>query len=172
MSANYRLGSFGFFSHPALTAESSQKASGNQGLLDQVAALEWVHANIARFGGDPSAITLAGVSAGGIDITALMTSPLTRGRFARAIVQGGPARNSLGDPLPLAEAERRGVAHTATWGAPPGASLRELRAIPMAAILKTQPLRPAAHLNLSVDGHVVPLGRPPHSPPAVSRGCP
>lgn len=159
VTVNYRLGSFGFFSHPALTAESMRKASGNQGLLDQVAALEWVHANVARFGGDPSAITLMGVSAGGVDITALMTSPLTRGRFARAIVQSGPARTgtALGDPLPLAEAERRGVAHTVTWGAEPGASLRELRAIPTAAILKAQPLRPVAHLNLSVDGHVVPL---------------
>jgi para-nitrobenzyl esterase len=65
VTINYRLGSFGFFSHPALTAESPRRASGNQGLLDQVAALEWVHANIARFGGDPAAITLAGSSAGG-----------------------------------------------------------------------------------------------------------
>ena len=156
VTANYRLGSFGFFSHPALSAESPRRTSGNQALLDQVAALEWVRANVARFGGDPNAITIAGVSAGGIDISALMTSPLTRGRFARAIVQSGPARNALGDPLTLAEAEQRGAAHTVTWGASPGASLRELRAIPMAVILKAQPLRPVPHLNLSVDGQVVP----------------
>ncbi len=153
---NYRLGSFGFFSHPALTRESPHKASGNQGLLDQVAALEWVHANIARFGGDPDEITLAGVSAGGIDISALMTSPLTAGRFKRAIVQSGPSRNAIGDPLPLPRAEQQGLAHTTTWGAPPGASLDVLRSIPMDQILKAQPLRPVAHLNLSVDGYVIP----------------
>lgn len=83
VTINYRLGSFGFFSHPALTRESRHKRSGNQGLLDQVAALEWVHANIVRFGGDPAEITLAGVSAGSIDISALMTSSLTAGRFKR-----------------------------------------------------------------------------------------
>ena len=119
VTINYRLGSFGFFSHPALTAESPRRASGNQGLLDQVAALEWVHANITRFGGDPTAITLAGSSAGGIDIGALMTSPLTKGRFARASIESGPARNALGDPLPLDEAERQGAAHAARWGVQP-----------------------------------------------------
>jgi len=156
VTINYRLGSFGFFSHPALTAESPRGASGNQGLLDQVAALEWVHANIARFGGDPAATTLAGSSAGGIDISALMTSPLTKGRFARAIIESGPARNALGDPLPRAEAERQGAAHAATWGAQARDSLQELRAIPMKTILDAQPPRPVAHLNLSVDGYVVP----------------
>jgi para-nitrobenzyl esterase len=64
VTINYRLGSFGFFSHPALTAESQHRASGNQGLLDQVAALDWVRANISPFGGDPNAITIGGVSAG------------------------------------------------------------------------------------------------------------
>lgn len=155
VTINYRLGSFGFFSHPALTAESPRRVSGNQGLLDQVAALEWVHANIARFGGDPAAITLAGSSAGGIDISALMTSPLTKGRFARAIIESGPARNALGDPLPRTEAERQGAAHAAKW-LDPGRSLSELRAIPMKTILDAQPARPVPYLNLSVDGYVVP----------------
>jgi para-nitrobenzyl esterase len=157
VTINYRLGSFGFFSHPALTAESPRRASGNQGLLDQVAALEWVHANIARFGGDPTAITLAGSSAGGIDISALMASPLTKGRFARAVIESGPARNALGDPLSLDEAERRGAAHAATWSVAPGAGLRELRGISVKTILDAQPPRPVAHLNLSVDGYVVPV---------------
>jgi para-nitrobenzyl esterase len=156
VTINYRLGSFGFFSHPALTAESPRRASGNQGLLDQVAALEWVHANIARFGGDAAAVTLAGSSAGAIDITALMTSPLTKGRFARAIIESGPARNALGDPLLLDEAERRGAAHAATWSLRPRASLREMRAIPTKNILDAQPPRPVAHLNVSVDGYVLP----------------
>jgi len=157
VTINYRLGSFGFFSHPALTAESPRRASGNQGLLDQVAALEWVHANIARFGGDPAAITLAGSSAGAIDITALMTSPLTKGRFARAIIESGPARNALGDPLPREEAERLGAAHTTTWGTQAGRSLQDLRALSMKTILGAQPSRPVPYLNLTVDGYVVPV---------------
>jgi para-nitrobenzyl esterase len=156
VTINYRLGSFGFFSHPALTAESPRRASGNQGLLDQVKALEWVRANIATFGGDPAAITLAGSSAGGIDVGALMTSPLTKGRFARASIESGPARNALGDPLPRDEAERQGAAHAAKWGVQAGSSLHEMRAIPMKTILDAQPARPVAYLNLSVDGYVVP----------------
>jgi para-nitrobenzyl esterase len=155
VTINYRLGSLGFFAHPALTRESPNRASGNQGLLDQVASLEWVRTNIARFGGDPDAITLAGSSAGAIDIGALMTSPLTKGKFRAAILQSGPVRNALGDPLSLAQAEQQGEAHTTTWNAPAGASLRELRAIPMARILESQPPQPVPHLNLSVDGYVV-----------------
>jgi para-nitrobenzyl esterase len=156
VTINYRLGSFGFFSHPALTAESPHRTSGNQGLLDQVAALDWVRANISRFGGDPNAITIGGVSAGGVDTTALMASPLTKGKFRAAIMQSGPARNVLGDPLPREEAERRGSAHTASWNAAADASLQALRAIPMATILKSQPSRPVPHLNLSVDGYALP----------------
>ena len=153
---NYRLGSFGFFSHPALTAESPHRASGNQGLLDQVAALDWVRANISRFGGDPNAITMGGVSAGALDTTALMTSPLTKGKFRAAILQSGPARSVLGDPLRREEAERRGSAHAASWNIAADAPLPALRAIPMATILKAQPLRPVPHLNVTVDGYVVP----------------
>jgi para-nitrobenzyl esterase len=155
VTINYRLGSFGFFAHPALTRESPNRASGNQGLLDQVAALEWVRTNIERFGGNPDAITIAGSSAGAIDIGALMTSPLTKGKFRGAILHSGPVRNALGDPLLLAQAEQRGEAHTATWNASAGASLRELRTIPMARILESQPPQPVSHLNLSVDGYVV-----------------
>lgn len=155
VTMNSRLGSFGFFSHAALTAESPNRASGNQGLLDQIAALRWVRANIDRFGGDSDAITIAGISAGAVDVTALMTSPLTKGLFRRAVMQSGPARNVLGHPLPRAEAEQLGAAHTRTWGAAGEATLRDLRAIPMATILKSQPPRPVAHLNVSIDGHVV-----------------
>jgi para-nitrobenzyl esterase len=86
-----------------------------------------------------------------------MTSPLTKGRFARAIIESGPARNALGDPLTLVEAERRGAAHAATWRVAPAAGLRELRAISMETIVDAQPPRPVVHLNLSVDGYVVPV---------------
>jgi para-nitrobenzyl esterase len=157
VTINYRLGSFGFFSHPALTAESPHRTSGNQGLLDQVAALDWVRANISRFGGDPTAITIGGVSAGGLDATALLTSPLTKDKFRAAILQSGPARTVLGDPLPREEAERRGSAHTASWSVAADAALHALRAIPMATILKSQPPRPVPHLNLSVDGYALPV---------------
>jgi len=85
VSANYRLGVFGFFAHPELTAESKHHVSGNYGLMDQVAALKWVHDNIARFGGDPRNITIFGESAGSLDINVLLTSPLTKGLFARLI---------------------------------------------------------------------------------------
>src|SRR6185295_5321806 len=77
LTVNYRLNVFGFLAHPELTAESPRHASGNYGLLDQVAALEWVQQNIAAFGGDPSRVTIAGESAGSISVSALMASPLS-----------------------------------------------------------------------------------------------
>ena len=91
MTANYRLGPLGFLAHPALTAESEQAASGNYGLLDQVAALQWVQKNIARFGGDPTRVTIFGQSAGGEDVCLLMASPLTTGLVHRVIGQSLPA---------------------------------------------------------------------------------
>ena len=87
VTANYRLGPLGFLAHPALTAESEQAASGNYGLLDQVAALQWVQKNIARFGGDPTRVTIFGQSAGGEDVCLLMASPLTTGLIHRVIGQ-------------------------------------------------------------------------------------
>jgi len=89
LTINYRLGIFGFFSHPELTAESSHHASGNYGLLDQYAALKWVKANIAAFGGDPDKITIAGESAGSIAVSAQMASPLSKGLIAGAIGESG-----------------------------------------------------------------------------------
>ena len=103
VSANYRLGAFGFFAHPELTAESSHHASGNYGLMDQVAALKWVRDNIARFGGDPRNITIFGESAGGLDINVLMTSPLAKGLYARLIGESGP----VVAPPSLAEGEKK-----------------------------------------------------------------
>jgi para-nitrobenzyl esterase len=89
VSINYRLGALGFMAHPALTAESGRKVSGNYGLLDQIAALEWVRDNIASFGGDPDRVTVFGESAGAGDIGTLIASPLARGLFRRAIIQSG-----------------------------------------------------------------------------------
>ncbi|HTB15085.1 MAG TPA: carboxylesterase family protein [Bryobacteraceae bacterium] len=89
VSINYRLGPFGFLAHPGLSKESSRNSSGNYGLLDQVAALLWVHRNIEKFGGDPQNVTICGVSAGANDVGGLMTSPLTAGLFHRAIFESG-----------------------------------------------------------------------------------
>jgi para-nitrobenzyl esterase len=77
VTINYRLGWFGFFSHPELTRESPQHASGNQGILDQIAALKWVRDNIAKFGGDLDNVTIFGQSSGSQDVSVLMTSPLS-----------------------------------------------------------------------------------------------
>jgi len=89
VTINYRLGTLGFLAHPALSAESSMRVSGNYGLLDQIAALRWVRANIARFGGDPDNVTIFGESAGGWSVHALLASPKARGLFHRAIIQSG-----------------------------------------------------------------------------------
>jgi para-nitrobenzyl esterase len=89
VSINYRLGALGFMAHPALNAESERKVSGNYGLLDQIAALQWVRDNIASFGGDPDRITVFGESAGAGDIGTLIASPLASGLFRRAIIQSG-----------------------------------------------------------------------------------
>src|SRR5262249_57510674 len=86
VSLNYRLGVFGFFSHPALSAEGTL---GNQGLLDQLMAIQWVHDNIAKFGGDPGKVTIFGESAGSFDVCMLIASPLARGLFQRAISESG-----------------------------------------------------------------------------------
>jgi para-nitrobenzyl esterase len=89
VSINYRLGAMGFMAHPALTAESDRKVSGNYALLDQIAALEWVRDNIASFGGAPDQVTVFGESAGAANIGTLIASPLASGLFQRAIIQSG-----------------------------------------------------------------------------------
>ena len=83
VTAQYRMGVFGFFEHPDLTRESPHHASGNYGLLDQIAALRWVHDNIARFGGDPANVTIFGESAGSLDVNVLMATPLGKGLVPR-----------------------------------------------------------------------------------------
>lgn len=89
VTVQYRLDVFGFLSHPALTAESPHHSSGNYGLLDQIAALHWVQANIAHFGGDPANVTIFGQSAGAKDVSLLLLSPLSKGLFAKAIQESG-----------------------------------------------------------------------------------
>jgi para-nitrobenzyl esterase len=112
VTINYRLGPFGFFAHPLLTAESPHASSGNYGLLDQRAALEWVRRNIAEFGGDPAAVTVFGESAGGASIVDHLVSPGSDGLFAQAIVQSAPYIDDgivIYSTRPLAVAERLGA---------------------------------------------------------------
>ena len=127
VSVNYRTNVFGFFVHPELTKESPYKGSGNYGLLDQVAALQWVQKNIAAFGGDPRRVTIAGESAGSISVSALMASPLSRNLIAGAICESGAAIASL-PPRPLAEGEENGVKFAAAVGAGSLAALRAMSA--------------------------------------------
>lgn len=148
---NYRLGVFGFLAHPALTRESPHRASGNYGLLDQIAALEWVRRNIAAFGGDPSNVTVAGQSAGAGSVHLLTASPLARGLFQRAIAQSGPWRQHQG-LSELAEAEKSGAQFASELGA---SALAELRALPADTVLQAA-LRSKLRFRPSIDGWVVP----------------
>ena len=112
VSINYRVGLPGFYVHPALSAESERGSSGNYGLLDQVAALQWVQNNIDAFGGDPSQVTIFGQSAGAMSVAYLLQTPLAKGLFARAIIQSGPGLFSSsiqGSGTTLVQAEEEGV---------------------------------------------------------------
>jgi para-nitrobenzyl esterase len=127
ITANYRLSVFGFFSHPELTKESPHHASGNYGLLDQVAALNWVKQNIKAFGGDPDKITIAGESAGSFSVSGLMASPLSRDLISGAIGESGSLLG-LQAASPLAEAEKRGAAFAGSLGVNSLSALRKLSA--------------------------------------------
>jgi len=127
VSINYRLGLLGFLAHPALSAESPRHLSGNYGLLDQIEALRWVRDNIAAFGGDPARVTIAGESAGGLSVYALLASPLARGLFDKAISESGymPAYRALHDKtLGLDSSEDMGAALAKAAGASTAAELR------------------------------------------------
>jgi para-nitrobenzyl esterase len=103
VSLNYRLGRFGFFAHPALTAEDPAGPLGNYGYMDQIAALQWVQQNIAAFGGDPHRVTIFGESAGGGSVHMLMSAPQSKGLFAGAVVESGGGRGNLMGPRRLAK---------------------------------------------------------------------
>jgi para-nitrobenzyl esterase len=136
VTTNYRLGVMGFFAHPELTAESPHHSSGNYGLLDQIAGLKWVQQNIEQFGGDPRNVTLFGESAGSVDATTLMTSPLVKGLFRRVIAESGPAFG-LGPVITIAAAEAVGqaVGQTAVAAShTTGTALAALRQMPAAQV--------------------------------------
>jgi para-nitrobenzyl esterase len=158
VSIAYRVGLLGFLAHPDLSAETPHRASGNYGLLDMIAGLQWVQKNIAAFGGDPRRVTIFGESAGGIAVSMLCASPLAKGLFHGAISQSG---GSFGPPRPttfpgenlkrLADAERSGAEYAKGAGAP---AIRELRQLPADKL-------PAAGRGMGmawpiIDGWVIP----------------
>ena len=109
VSFNYRLGRFGFFAHPALTQEDPEGLHGNYAYMDQIAALKWVQRNIAAFGGDPSNVTIFGESAGGGSVLTMLTSPLAKGLFQKAIIESGGGRGGLFPPRYLDHDSEAGV---------------------------------------------------------------
>ncbi|MFY9938262.1 MAG: carboxylesterase family protein [Silvibacterium sp.] len=158
VSMNYRLGIFGFFTHPELTAESPHHASGNYGLMDETAAIEWVKRNIKAFGGDPNNITIFGESAGSFAVSAQMASPLSKGLFQKAIGESGGAFYSTGlsfQPREAREQRDAKFAETALH-ATTLADLRKLSAddILNAVTAKTTP--PPPRFGPDVDGYFLP----------------
>jgi para-nitrobenzyl esterase len=137
VTINYRLGVMGFFAHPELTAESPHHSSGNYGLLDQIAALAWVKQNIAQFGGDPGNVTLFGESAGGIDATVLMASPLASGLFRRVIAESGPVFG-LAPEQTVSKMEGLGEAVGKQAGGGAGAQIELLRKLPATQVAQIE----------------------------------
>ena len=131
VTINYRLGVIGFLAHPELTAESDHHVSGNYGLLDQVAALKWVHDNITNFGGDPQNVTIWGQSAGAMSVATMVATPLAAGLFQHAQADSGLGISAM-RMMNLSDAEQNGVKFTGDHHA---ASIKELRAIPAEALL-------------------------------------
>jgi para-nitrobenzyl esterase len=144
VSVNYRVGVFGFLAHPELTKESPHHASGNYGLLDQVAGLRWVQENIAAFGGDPGNVTIAGQSAGSMSVNCLVASPLCRGLFQHAIAESGAGfiAGGIGNSASLQNAEEAGTKMA-----------ESLQAISIAALRKI----PAAELQSKARGFFRPI---------------
>lgn len=152
VTINYRLGALGGFAHPALTrAAKPGDGLGNYHLLDALAALRWIRANARAFGGDPANITVFGESAGATMVANLLTSPMAKGAFAKAIVQ---STGSLPTPAtPLVRAEALGAEAAATLGLPGAeATVAQLRALPADAVILTP--KTAGGLRTILDGRV------------------
>lgn len=153
VTVSYRLGIFGFFSHPDLTKESPNHASGNYGLLDQAAAIKWVQENIRPFGGDEKKITIAGESAGSISVSAQMASPLSRDIIAGAIGESGAMIKPTLPAIPLADAEKNGEKFATKNG---NKSLAELRAMSATDLLEAASKSGAWSLSPTIDGYFLP----------------
>jgi para-nitrobenzyl esterase len=148
VTVNYRLGAFGFLAHPELTKESGHGASGNYGLMDQLAALNWVRKNISVFGGDPRRVTIAGQSAGAASVGDLIASPPAVGLFRSAIAESGTGVNLFGRLATLAQAEAAGVTFTKALGVE---SVADLRKIPASQIVAQR-----SRFGHIIDGWILP----------------
>ena len=149
ITSNYRLGALGFLAHPELTKEADYKSSGNYGLLDMIAALQWIQDNIASFGGDPNNVTIFGQSSGAISICALIASPLAQGLFHKAIGQSGGLFEpiELDKGFSLSTLEQAGERFATRAGV---TSLKELRDIPAKDLIKV-----SVHTSINIDGYVL-----------------
>lgn len=147
VSINYRVGIFGFFAHPELTKESGNNASGNYGLMDQMAALKWVQKNIAAFGGDPRNVTIAGQSAGSMSVNCLVASPLANGLFNKAIGESGASFTNGNTNLQKAEEDGTKIMRSLNVS-----SIADMRAIPAEELRK----RTQGSYRPIVDGYVLP----------------
>lgn len=166
VTLQYRLGIFGFLGHPELTAESPHHASGGYGILDQIAALHWIHDNIAQFGGDPGNVTVFGQSAGARDTSILLTSPPAAGLFEKAIAESGsPMSNDRHMQTP-AQMEQLGIILAQILNAPSGGAIQYLRGLPTSKILAaqkqldTQLRSQGLSLDVGTDGYAVPRYTP------------
>ncbi|BBO30106.1 hypothetical protein AltI4_44940 (plasmid) [Alteromonas sp. I4] len=153
VTINYRVGVFGFLAHPELTQEAGEHPPSNFGLQDQIAALQWIKANIHAFGGDPNHVTIGGQSAGSYSVHYLLTSPLAKGLFQGAIAASGVP--VAGTTPSLATAEKNGLAYAEALGAN---SLSALRNIPASDFIK--PPKPITNIRLqfipNIDGKILP----------------
>jgi para-nitrobenzyl esterase len=149
LTVNYRLNVFGFLAHPELSKESTHHSSGNYGLLDQAAALQWVRQNIAFFGGNPGKITIAGESAGSVSVSAQMVSPLSKNVIAGAIGESGSIMGTL-PAISLAEGEKNGLKFAEMANAK---SVSDLRKIPASKLLEIGANREFELFQITVDGY-------------------
>jgi len=148
VTINYRLGVLGFLAYPELSRESDRNASGNYGLMDAIASLQWVQRNIAALGGDPAKVTIFGQSAGSMAVNCLQASPLAKGLFRAVIGESGASFNGMLNNGPIADAEAKGVKFAESVGAK---SLAELRAKPAAELITA-----AFTAGPNTDGYVLP----------------
>ena len=132
---NYRVGAMGFMAHPELTKESARHQSGNYAYLDQIAALQWIRRNIAKFGGDPAKVIISGQSAGASSVSLLQASPLAKGLFRGVVAMSGGAWGNNGEAMPLAQAEQTGLKLQEALKV---TSLEEMRHVPADRILALQ----------------------------------
>ncbi|WP_373055857.1 carboxylesterase/lipase family protein [Zunongwangia sp. H14] len=157
VTTNYRLNIFGFYAHPQLSKESEYGASGNYGLLDQLAALQWVRDNIAVFGGDPEKVTIAGESAGSISVSAQMASPLSKDLIAGAIGESGAAIKPTLAPVSLAEAEANGKRFAEKAGY---SSLAEMRNTSTEELFEKYKASEGFRFSSVIDGYFLPKPLP------------